>query len=378
MNPDVLIIGGGVIGLGLARELHKKGAGKIVLLEKNSTGQESSWAAAGMLGPQAEANEAGSFFDMTLASRDLYPAFADELLDETGVDIELDRAGTLYLGFTQDDSDELKQRFEWQQKTGLPVEYLSAGEARRAEPFVSQDVSEALFFAKDWQVENRKLLNALRLYADKNGIEIREKTQVERLVTEDNKVIGAETDGGIFHAGQTVLATGAWTSLIKLGDFASPLKIEPVRGQIVAFRTEQRLFQRVIYSRRGYIVPRADGHILAGSTTENVGFDKAITKSAAEKLREIASEIAPGIANLDIVDQWSGLRPFATDGLPILGEINGLDGLMIATAHYRNGILLAPFTAKLAADKLINGTDSRYFADFGPERFNIRGIGKSI
>ncbi len=378
MNSDVLIIGGGVIGLSIARELHKNGVGRIVLLEKGVTGNESSWAAAGMLGPQAEANAAGPFFDMTLASRDLYPGFAAELLDETGVDIELDRAGTLYLGFTQDDSNELKERFDWQQKAGLQVEYLTAAETRKAEPFVSTDVREALFFPGDWQVENRKLLTALRRYAEINDIEIRENTLVERLVTEGNKVIGAETDGATFCAPQTVLATGAWSSLIKLGDFASPLKVEPVRGQIVAFRTAQRLFQRVIYSRRGYIVPRVDGRILAGSTTENVGFDKSVTESAAEHLRNVTLEIAPSISGLQIADQWAGLRPFAADGLPIFGEIRGIGGLMIATAHYRNGILLAPLTARLAADKMVNGTDSRYFTDFNPERFRIRGVGKSI
>ena len=378
MNPDVLIIGGGVIGLGIARELHKRGAGKIVLLEKGTTGQESSWAAAGMLGPQAEANEIGPFFDITVASHDLYPVFADELLDETDVDIELDRTGTLYLGFTQEDADELRHRFEWQQKAGLPVEHLTAAETRKAEPFVSPNVREALFFPNDWQVENRKLLFALRKYADINGIEIRESTEVHRLITEDNKVIGAETDSGTIHAGQTVLATGAWTSFIKLGDFASPLQVEPVRGQIVAFRTDQRLFQRVIYSRRVYIVPRVDGRILAGSTSEMVGFDRSTTGTAAEHLRNMTLEIAPSVAGLPIADHWSGLRPFAADGLPILGEIKGIDGLMIATAHYRNGILLAPLTAELAADKLVNGIDSKYFTDFSPDRFNILSVAKSI
>lgn len=369
------MIGGGVIGLAIARELHKKGVKHITLLEKGTVGQESSWAAAGMLGPQAEANEGGAFFDMTVVSRDLYPAFAAELLEETGVDIELDRAGTLYLAFTDDDVSELHERFRWQRKAGLEVEHLSAADARKAEPFVSPDVRGALFFPKDWQVENRKLLTALRRYAEINGIEIHENTQVERLIVEDAKITGAETGSGTFLADKTVLATGAWTSLIKLGIADLPVKVEPVRGQILAFRTAQRMFQRVIYSRRGYIVPRVDGRILTGSTSENAGFDKSVTESAAVRLREIAFEIAPSISGLPIAGQWAGLRPFAVDGLPVLGGIAGVEGLFIATAHYRNGILLAPLTARIAADRLVDGTDSTYFADFGLDRFSLRRMG---
>lgn len=377
-NPNVLIIGGGVIGLAIARELHKKGVKRITLLEKSGVGQESSWAAAGMLGPQAEANVGGPFFDMTVESRASYPVFAAELLDETGVDIEMDRSGTLYLAFTDEDITELHERFRWQRNAGLAIEHLSAADARKAEPFISPDVRGALFFPDDWQVENRKLLAALKRYAELNSIEIRENTQVERLIVEDGKITGAETETGKFLADKTVLATGAWTSLIKLGIADLPVKVEPVRGQMVAFQTAKRVFQRVIYSRRGYLVPRTDGRILAGSTSEKMGFDKSVTESAAAHLRGIALEIAPSMAGLPVADQWAGLRPFAVDGLPILGEIGGADGLFIATAHYRNGILLAPLTARIAADRLVGGTDSKYFTDFGPDRFSLRRAGTGI
>ena len=173
----------------------------------------------------------------------------------------------------------------------------------------------------------------------------------------------------------TVLATGAWTSLIKLGAAEIPVKVEPVRGQIIAFRPETPLFRHVIYSRRGYLVPRLDGRVLAGSTSEYVGFDKSTTGSAAEKLHQMASEISPDMSELKIADQWSGLRPKAADGLPVLGNISGIEGLFIATAHYRNGILLAPQTAKLVAGAVIDGVDSEYFRHFGPDRFAVRQVG---
>lgn len=369
MNPEVLIIGGGVIGLSIARELHKQGVRQIALVEKGVCGWESSWAAAGMLGPQVEADETGAFFDLCCESRDLFPDLALELLDETGIDIELDCAGTLYLAFTDDDVREIRGRYEWQRKAGLEVVQLSGDEARRAEPFISPDVRKALFFPNDWQVENRKMLAALKRYAELNGIEIRENTRVERLIVQGARVSGAETEKSRILAGTTVLATGAWTSLIKLGLTDTPINIEPVRGQMLAFCNPERLFQSVIYSRRGYIVPRTDGRILAGSTSEQVGFDKSVTDEATDGLQKMATEISPFLGGLPVSDRWSGLRPFAADGLPIVGEISEIDGLFIATAHYRNGILLAPLTAKLAAEKLANKKDSEYFRIFGPDRF---------
>lgn len=377
MNSDILIIGGGVIGLSIARELRKRAAGKITLLEKGVVGQESSWAAAGMLGPQAEADKADTFFEMCSVSRDLYPEFAAELKDETGLDVELDRSGTLYLSFSEKDSQALDERYRWQSNAGLNVQKLSAADIRKAEPFVSPDVRDGLLFSDDWQVENRKLLSALKKYADLNEIEIRENEKIEELIVEAERVVGARTAAEEFRADTTILATGAWTSLIKLGRAEIPLAIEPVRGQIIAFQTTKRLFCHVIYSHRGYVVPRTDGQILAGSTSESVGFEKATTEIAAIELREMASEIAPGIANLKIADHWSGLRPFAADGLPVMGELSGLENMIVATAHYRNGILLAPITAKLVAEKLA-GAEPEYFSEFSPERFSIRGVGRSV
>lgn len=371
MNSKILVIGGGVIGLSIARELHKRGVGKITVIDKGACGEEASWAAGGMLGPQAEADEGGLFFDLMLASRDLYPGFAAELETETGIDVELDRTGTLYLAFSDDDSRHLVARAAWQREAGLPVESLSADEARRAEPFASPDVREALYFPGDWQVENRKLLAALRRYAELNGIEIVEHRNVEALIVEQGRVTGVETAVSLIHADKTVLATGAWTSLIKLGAAGLPVKVEPVRGQMLAFSTAKRLFRHVIYSRRGYIVPRADGRILAGSTSEFAGFEKTTTEQAASTIRQMANEIAPSVGSLAVGDHWSGLRPFAADSLPVIGSIAGIDQLIIATAHYRNGILLAPITAEIVAEKLTSGSEHAALTAFGPDRFRF-------
>jgi glycine oxidase len=374
MNPEVLIIGGGVIGLSIARELHLRGLRRITLLEKGQCGEESSWAAAGMLGPQVEADVKDMFFDLCSKSRDLYPDLAPSLLEETGVDVELDRKGTLYLAFTEEDANELSRRYEWQRDAALAVAHLSTSEIINAEPLVSPAVQMGLFFQNDWQVENRKLLTALRRYAELNGIEIVENTRAERLLTDSGRVTGAETDRRTFTADQTVLATGAWSSLIKIGDAPPPFQIMPVRGQMICLQPKMPLFKHVIYSRRGYIVPRRDGRVLAGSTSEKTGFEKSVTDEASAFLQTMAGEISPLLGGLPIIDHWSGLRPFAADGMPILGVIDGIDDLFIATAHYRNGILLAPITAKLISERMVDGLRSEYLERFSVERLNIKRV----
>jgi len=368
-KQEILIIGGGVIGLSLARELHKKGFRQITIFERGLIGKEASFAAAGILAPQAETEKQDDFFHLCSESLKLYPQFAEELFEQTDVDIELDRNGTLYLAFTDEDAKEIRRRFEWQKQVGLQVEYLHAEDARRIEPFISPDVREALFFPNDWQVENRKLLHALQKYAELNNIEIREKTEIKNLLIENEKVVGAETAAEKFYAEKVVLATGAWMSLIKLGDSALPFEVKPIRGQMISFHTAKRLFSKVIYSPRGYLVPRFDGRILAGATVEDAGFDKSVNQSGIDFLRKHALEIAPGLVNLEIQDAWAGLRPFAADGLPILGELPEIKNLFIGAAHYRNGILLTPITARILADKITEDKDSEYLRIFSPQRF---------
>ncbi|HEV7700618.1 MAG TPA: glycine oxidase ThiO [Pyrinomonadaceae bacterium] len=370
LTSEVLIVGGGVIGLAIARKLHRRGVNDITIIDKGTCGHEASWAAAGMLSPQAETDEAGPFLDLCLRSRDLYPQFADELLNEAGVDIELDRKGTLALAFDDDDGRRLLDRLHWQRDAGLDVETMSAEEIIKLEPNLSALIQFGVYFPNDWQVENRRLIEALRRYAEINGIRVLENTAVDRLIVDDIRVIGATTANSAIHAGSTILATGAWTSLIKMGDAAMPVKIEPVRGQIVCLQSRPGLLEHVICTHRGYLVPRRDGRILAGSTSENVGFDASTTSEALTSLTEMVKKIVPA-EPLEIIDHWGGLRPFAADGLPLLGGLSGLDGLMVATAHYRNGILLAPLTAAIVADKLIDGIEDTAFTTFGLDRFSL-------
>ena len=369
-NSDVLIIGGGVIGLALARALHKKGVARITILERERAGTEASHAAAGMLAPNAETEKADAFFRLCNESNKLYTEFAAQLQDETDIDVELDKQGTLYLALTEEDSAEILRRFEWQRGAGLAVEHLTAQETRAMEPFVSPDVRESLFFPNDWQVENRKLLHALEKYAALGGIEIRKNTFITNLLTENGAIVGAQSETEKFFAEKIVLATGAWTSLVKAETLVLP-RITPVRGQMIEFHTAKRLFQKVIYSPRGYLVPRADGRVLAGATVEDAGFDKRTTRAGIEFLQDNAFEIAPSLMNLEIADKWAGLRPYAADGLPVIGSFPQVENLILATAHYRNGILLAPLTARILADKIAENKDSEFLEIFGLGRFTV-------
>ncbi|HEX9960289.1 MAG TPA: FAD-dependent oxidoreductase, partial [Pyrinomonadaceae bacterium] len=193
-----------------------------------------------------------------------------------------------------------------------------------------------------------------------------ENAEVVNLIVRGGKAAGAETATDFFSAETVVLTTGAWTSLVKLDGFDLPFKVRPIRGQMLSFQTAKRFFRHVVYSPRGYLVPRRDGRILAGATVEDAGFDKSLTEAGIEFLLEHTLEIAPSLANLEINDKWSGLRPFAADGMPVVGALPGAENLFAATAHYRNGILLAPITAETLAGKIVKNVESRYLQIFSP------------
>lgn len=378
-TADILIVGGGIVGLSLARELRKKGVEKITILEKNfACGMEASNAAAGMLAPQAEADCADDFFRFCQSSRDLYPNFAEELFEETGVDIELDQTGTFYLAFNENDAEELEERYAWQKLAGLSVEKLSAGEVLKIEPNVSPDVLFGLRFPSDWQVGNRNIIEALNKQL--TGIAASESTrqnavefaarEVKGLIFENNRVIGVETDKEKFFAQIVIIASGAWTSLINdRFNLLAGIKIKPMRGQIIAFNDSGKSFHHTIYSPRGYAVPKKDARILVGATVEDAGFENHTTGAGAASLLDTAFEISPEFKNLSLKETWSGLRPAASDGLPILGAFSEIENLFVASAHFRNGILLAPLTAKILADKIVENLDSKYLEIFSPRRF---------
>jgi glycine oxidase len=369
-SADVVIIGGGVIGLTIARALARAGATNICLIERNGLGHEASFAAAGMLAPQAEANSQDDFFRLACRSRDLYPTFAASLHDETGIDIELDTTGTLYLALTTHDLVEIEKRYEWQTAAGLAVEKLTAPQTHDLEPCINPNVLGALRFPFDVQVENRRLLSALTNSVRKLGVTIVTGCSVESVSIEKDRVTGVVTSRGVISSPTVVVAAGTWSGFI--GVSSTPEKqalvIEPVRGQMMSFDARPQLTRHVIYSPRGYIVPRQDGRLLAGSTSERAGFAKQVTAGGINSILQNALEISPSVATLPIIDTWAGLRPRAPDNLPVMGPCDEIGGLFYATGHYRNGILLAPVTGELITEAVVAGVTSPLLEPFSHKR----------
>jgi glycine oxidase len=371
-GADVVIVGGGVVGLALARVLALRGL-QITLVERGTTGAEASWAAGGMLAPQAEADAADPFFALACASRDAYPAFAAGLFNATGIDIELDRTGTLYLAFDETEAAEIRCRYDWQTGAGLAVEFLTGAEARALEPALSARVCAALRFPLDGQVENRRLLAALRRAADVHGVRVLEHTEVTAIRVAGTRACGVETAQGFISADAVVVACGAWSSLLSVEyaptraahDVIMP-RVEPVRGQMLCFDARPPIVQHVVYGPRGYLVPRRDGRLLAGSTSEHAGFAKAVTAAGLHAITEHALELAPAVGALPLIDSWAGLRPHGVNDWPLLGVSPEVPNLYFATGHYRNGILLAPRTADLLAELIITHNIPRALAPFTP------------
>jgi glycine oxidase len=369
-TADTIVVGGGVIGLSIARELALRGVREVMLIERGEPGAEASWAAGGILAPQVEADGPDDFFRLACASRDLYPEFAAALREETGIDVELDTTGTLYLGFTEDDEMEMRRRYDWQVKADLQVEWLSGDEARKLEPNISTRVRCALRFPKDYQVENRRLIQALVASNQKLGVSLLTNCEVHALRVEKGRVTGVESSSGFIKAPTVILAAGAWTSRIS----PAQVDIDPVRGQMLCFHAQQ-FASHVIYSSRGYLVPRLDGRLLAGSTSEHAGFDKRVTGEGVQSIKSMAFEIAPRLEDLLLTDSWAGFRPHAEDNFPVLGPVEEISGLFYATGHYRNGILLAPITAKVIADLVVDRRSPLWSKSFSPDRFSAVAAG---
>jgi glycine oxidase len=369
--PDVLVVGGGVIGLAVARQMAGRGA-RVSVLERGTPGAEASSAAAGMLSPLAEAAAPGPFLDLLLRARSGFPAFAAELRASTGIDVGYRTEGTLMLALRDEDEHELDERFKWQREQGLEVERLEGAAARELEPAVSPATRWALRFPGDHQVENRLMARALWADAAARGVAIQVGADATRLAHGPRGVEGVMlADGSTLAAGSVVLAGGSWAG--RLENLPRPLPVEPVHGQLLSLEALPPPIRHVVDSPRCYLVPRADGRLIVGATAERRGYRKAVTPAGLMQLLQGALEIVPGLESLAVVQTWSGLRPWTPDGLPILGRDPDVRGLFYATGHFRNGILLAPITGQVVAEAVLGESPSIDLDPYLIQRFASPG-----
>ncbi|MEP9369275.1 glycine oxidase ThiO [Xanthobacter sp. VNH20] len=368
----VAIVGAGVIGLAIGWRLAQVGC-KVELFDAGLAGSGASHAAAGMLAACAEA-EPGEEGLLTLnrASQTLWPAFAADLEAASGMDVGLREEGTLVVALTADDAAKLRHQHAFQKSLGLPVEWLTAAEARRKEPHLATKLAGALWCPQDHQADNRQTAAALKVAALKAGAVLHEHAKVERVETREGRATGVVVDGVLHPADRVVLAAGAWSRGVTIAP-AAPLPVRPIKGQMLALRMDPAapLLTHVLWGPGTYMVPRKDGRLIIGATVEEKGFDTDITAGGQLALLTHAWRCVPTIEELTIIEQWVGFRPGSRDDAPILGA-SEVAGLIYATGHHRNGILLLPVTTSTICALVLDGQTDPLIAPFGAERFAPR------
>jgi glycine oxidase len=366
--PRIAIIGGGVIGLSIGWRLAEAGC-PVTIHELGEPGRGASWAAAGMLaaGIEAEPTEE-PLFALGRYSQSLWPGFAAELEAASGMGIGYDATGTLVTAFTRDQAAKLRHGVEFQEKLGGRFEWLSAAAARRLEPGLSGTMVAAVLSPDDHQVDNRLLGKALAEAFRRAGGDLR--CGSEAAIEIDGSVCGVIANGVSEPADRVILAAGPWSRAIAGLPAEALPPVRPIKGQMLALGMPQGapLLRHVVWGGTCYLVPRGDGRLIVGATVEERGFEPSMTAGGVLGLLDDAWRTLPGIEELPILEMWTGFRPGSPDDMPILGP-GAVDGLLLATGHHRNGILLTPATAQLMATLVLEGEVPARMAPFRPGRF---------
>jgi glycine oxidase len=349
---DALIVGAGVIGLACAWRAAQRGL-DVLVLERDRPGAGASNVAAGMLAPVGEASWGEDrLLDLALASHALWRRFATELASASGVDPGFLELGAVHVGLDRDEAAELRRRFELMREHGLDATWLTPSESRALEPGLASGGHGGVHAPHESAVDPRALIRALVAAAEAAGARI-ERAEVSEAVIEDGRLAGVRTtDGAERLARRTVLAAGSWSAAEWLPPDARP-EVRPVKGQIITLAgpASEPVCERIVVTERVYIVPRTDGRLVVGATVEELGFDTRVTAGGVHELLREAYRALPQVAELELVEAIAGLRPTTPDNVPLIGP-GAIEGLVLATGHFRNGILLAPLTGERVAELL--------------------------
>src|SRR5450432_1905320 len=362
---DVVIAGGGLIGGAIALELAQAGL-RVGLFERGEPGREASWASAGILSPAPESPGMIPMVPLGKASMNLYPGFVANVEEVSGQSVGFRPFGTMDALFSRDAPRDLSTLIALHHGLGLKAEPLRPEDAREIEPAISPDVEAAALRPEEASIDNRALTRAVLESARKSGAEIFPEHAVEAIRREGGRCTGLRVRGENVVAKWTVIAAGCFSGNIAGAEAYAPVR--PAKGQMVSLRADEIKIERVLWSEKVYLVPRNDGRILAGATVEYVGFDKQVTAGAVSKILSDAIELAPGLANARIEETWAGLRPDSPDHLPILGPTD-LEGLLMATGHFRSGVLLTPITARMVREWITEQRVSVDWERLSPMRF---------
>ncbi|MFY0676448.1 MAG: glycine oxidase ThiO [Neptuniibacter sp.] len=345
---NVLIIGAGVIGMMLARELSQSGS-KVTIIDRKGCAQESSWAGGGIVSPLYPWRYPDAVTQLATWSQSSYVHLAQDLLEETGIDPELRQKGMLMVGVEDQD-----QALAWAEMFHRPLRKVDSGFLYQKEANLCPDLEEGLWMPEVSSIRNPRLGQSLRRSLELSpDIQILEHQEVSGFCFERNKITGVETKTQKVFADKVVVASGAWS-----GELLQPLgvniPVEPVHGQMMLFKAEPGLVNRVVLKGGRYVIPRNDGRVLVGSTLERIGFEKRTTEEAAKSLYDTALDIIPALADYPVEHHWSGLRPGSPEGIPYIGDVPGFENLYINAGQYRNGLVLAPASTRLLADIILD------------------------
>jgi glycine oxidase len=363
------IIGGGIVGLACGWQLVKKGF-HVEILEKEKEFKGAAWVSAGMLAPQAELGfEEFDYFSLCMKSLDMYPSFLTELEKDSGIHVPLKKCGTLMAAFDRDQTERLKRIKDFRLKVNMPGKWLTGSEAKELEPLLSPKCTCGLLFEEDAEVDNRKLLEALKQAFINLGGKLYEEHTVESVNIVNGKAESLHFHGIDAKYDKILIAAGSWLPKIKGLEFLADCFIKPVKGQIISLKASPEFdLKYAVRANDVYIVSKSDGRIIIGASVEDFGYDRTITAGAVYTLLENAWEAIPGIYELEMLGVEAGLRPGSMDNQPMLGE-TGIENLFIAGGHYRSGVLLAPITAYNMANIVAGEKYAEEIDKFSVKRF---------
>ena len=360
---DILIIGGGIIGMLTARELSLAGM-SVTIVDQSEAGHESSWAGGGIISPLYPWRYSDPVSALAKWGQAFYPELIEEINSESGLDAELVQNGLLML------DDEHKVASAWAKNWQQNLQLIDNKEVYELEPELSPELAidtKAIWMPDVRQVRNPRLVKATKKYLLKLGVKFLERAKVTGFTKSANKVTGVTSSAGDIAGDQVLVAGGAWSANI-LKNMNINISVEPVKGQMILFKTQPDMIKRITLSQDRYVIPRRDGRVLVGSTLEHTAFDKAITIEAREELMQEALRIIPRLKEAEIEHHWAGLRPGSTTGIPYICPIQGVEGLYLNSGHYRNGVVLGPASARLASDLILNRKPILEIEPYGLER----------